>query len=147
MKIETDLIRSYYTDMKGLTFYKAIGKADKLVRIAISCWINAGRSLIIVWGPPCAGKTTWMRRYTGPAMIVEASGLNIVNNKFYFSLPSVQVSYVKIMPPWHVCVARALVREDNPLSGLTSAAYLIQLIDKWYGKEERDEWSSEFEKN
>jgi energy-coupling factor transporter ATP-binding protein EcfA2 len=130
MIVETDRIRAYWLGVYG-KIGPACGRGDKRVRQIVEAWVEAGRQVVVIWGPPGSGKSTIIEQYdNAETLVVETTGLVKAQNKFFRSLPSDQVTFVCHVAPRKVCKKRVLARKNHPMGD--NGAELVQLVDRWF---------------
>ncbi len=131
MIVEVDKMRAYWLAQYDGLVGPAIGTGDKRTRLIIEAWVEAGRNVIVVWGPPGSGKSTNIAKFDSPTiMVVETTGLVPAMNKFFKRLPKDRISFVCHVAPRAICKRRVLARRNAPMGD--NGPYLTKLIDKWF---------------
>jgi len=131
MKLELDKMRAHWMREYDGLIGPAIGTGDKRSRQIISAWIEVGRKVIVLWGPPGSGKSTRMDTLDKEnVLVVETTGMVPAMNAFFRRQPKGAVSYVCCVAPREVCKERIRGRKDHPMQ--TDADYLCGLVDRWF---------------
>jgi hypothetical protein len=110
----------------------AIGRAGKWTAAIITSWAEAGRSTLVIWGPPGCGKSTILSAFDLPyLLVVETTGLNRNINKALRQIPKPLIHYVVLLPQYVVCRDRLIARSSHPMGDSRS---LVGLLQKWFDK-------------
>jgi len=143
VKLELDKMRAVFAQ-KYNDIHRGMGKADQAAKAIMLRWVEGGKNIFVLWGPPGSGKSTLMNSIVASnshgidedTMVFETTGLNRSINKFLLSLPRSQVRFLRCAAPNHVCIQRVLNRKSNPLCGIEGddPEYLVKLISAWFDK-------------
>lgn len=132
-EIRNDLIR------KGLSFQQAMGISLREIKNRILDHLIDGGSVLVLFGPPGSGKTTFIKRHLKPdkdLIILETTGINNAINAFLLRMPRARMHFIMLDIPRDVCEARVRNRppcemDKAPGGGIEC---VLDLVNSWFAR-------------